>query len=134
MAPSEVGARAELAVATALTKTGRTVYLPFFNGHGRVDLVYESADGELRRVQCKTSRLSDGVVSFMVCSNTSNVRKTYAGDVDEFGVYSPELDLVYLVPISDVPRRMAHLRLDPPRNGQTHAIRWAEPYLLRAVP
>jgi hypothetical protein len=59
LSPSEVGARAELAVATALAKAGHAVFLPLFNGHGRVDLVYEDCDGRLQRVQCKTSRLRD---------------------------------------------------------------------------
>ena len=38
-APSVIGARAELAVATALWKRGIDVYLPFFNAHstGRSD-------------------------------------------------------------------------------------------------
>ena len=130
MNPSEIGARAEFAVASALNRAGCLVFVPFFNGHGRVDLVYENDAAVLRRVQCKTSHLTAGVISFWVCSNTGNQRKDYRADADEFGVYSPELNLVYLVPVDDVPIRQARMRVDPPRNNQEHGIRWAEPYRL----
>jgi hypothetical protein len=128
--PSEIGARAELAVATALAKAGYSVFVPLFNGHGRVDLVYEDVGGNLHRVQCKTSRVHGGVVTFRTCSNTANNPHDYRGQVDLFGVYSPDLEAVFMVPLGDVPTRLAHLRLEPPRNGQGQGIRWAEPYRL----
>jgi len=127
--PSEVGERAELAVAGALRLAGKRVYLPFFAADSRVDLVYEDGAG-FRRVQCKTSRLLGDVVAFCTCSNTKNVRKDYRADVDVFGVYSPELDQVFLVPVGDVPARAGHLRLRPTRNGQAKGVRWARDYLL----
>ncbi len=128
--PSEVGARAELAVATALTKAGHPVFTPFFNGHGRVDLIFEDAVGQLKRVQCKTSRLRDGCIAFRTCSNTRNIPADYRGQVDVFGVYSPELNQVFIVPIEDVRTRNGFLRVDHPRNNQASNIRWAEPYRL----
>jgi hypothetical protein len=54
--PSEVGGRAELAVAAALRLAGKRVYLPFFAADSRVDLVYEDEAG-FHRVQCKTPHL-----------------------------------------------------------------------------
>ena len=128
--PSEVGAQAELAVATALAKAGRFVFAPFFSAHSRVDLVYLDDCGAARRVQCKTAQLVEGRLTFWVCSNTGNQRKDYQGQVDEFGVYSDALRQVYLVPVSDVPATQACLRLEPTRNGQGSGVRWAEPYLL----
>jgi len=127
--PSELGAQAELAVASALTRAGRQVYLPFFAAHTRVDLVFEDELG-LHRVQCKTSRLRGDVVTFATCSNTKHVRKDYRGEVDLFGVYSPELDQVFMVPVGDVPLRLGHLRLRPARNGQSKGIRWAADYVV----
>ena len=104
-----------------------------FNGHGRIDLLYQSADGEMQRVQCKTSRLRDGCVVFRTCSNTGNVPLDYTGQIDVFGVYSPELDDVFLVPIEDVPTRLAFLRISPARNNQERHVRWAEQYRLRTA-
>ncbi|MDQ6910528.1 MAG: group I intron-associated PD-(D/E)XK endonuclease, partial [Actinomycetota bacterium] len=67
---------------------------------------------------------------FKTCSNTRNLPKNYHGEVDFFGVYSPELDAVYLVPIDQVPERMGSLRLHPARNGQAKGLRWASDYVL----
>ena len=129
LTPSEVGARAELAVASALARAGKDVYLPFFCAHGRVDLVFLDATG-LYRVQCKTSRIVGEVIVFSTCSNTNDVRQDYRGDVDLFGVYSPELDRVFLVPVADAPSRACSPRLSSTRNGQAKGIRWADDYLL----
>jgi hypothetical protein len=130
MTPSEVGAITELAVANALTKAGYAVFVPFFNSHSRIDLMYADARGEPRRVQCKTGKVIENTVSFWTCSNTGGVRKAYTDDVDEFAVYCAETGFVYLVPISDVPTRQARLRLEPTRSNQALGIRWAEQYRL----
>jgi hypothetical protein len=82
------------------------------------------------RVQCKTSRVVGDVVMFSTCSSTNHVRKDYRGQVDFFGVYSPNLDQVFLVPIEDVPSRECSLRLSPTRNKQAKGIRWAGDYRL----
>lgn len=127
---SHVGARAELAVAAALTHAGKIVYLPLFNAHARVDLVFEDDHG-FHRVQCKTSRVRQGVLCFSTCSNSGGIRRGYRGEVDLFGVHSPELQQVFLVPVGEVPQRMCSLRLEPARNGQQRRLRWASDYLLR---
>jgi hypothetical protein len=128
--PSEVGAQAELAVATALTRAGCFVFVPFFSSHSRGDLIYLDDDGVPRRVQCKTSQLRHGCIMFRTCSNTKNIPKVYDGEIDLFGVYSPALERVYLVPIEDVPTRYAALRIEPTLNGQSDRVRWADQYLL----
>jgi hypothetical protein len=129
IAPSEQGARSEAAVASALVRSGREVYLPVFSAHGRVDLVYEGASGYVG-VQCKTARIVREVLVFMTCSKTGNVPKTYNGQVDEFGVYSPDTGLVYLLPADELPTRLCSLRLTPTRNGQAVGVRWAKDYEL----
>ena len=113
--PSAVGARAELAVAVALTRAGRTVYVPLFAAHSRVDLVMEDDHG-LHRIQCKSGVVRNGVMSFRTASNTGNVDKGYRGEVEYFGVYASEIDKVYLVPVNVVAERRGYLRLTPPRN------------------
>lgn len=128
--PSVIGARAELAVAVALSKAGMAVYLPFFNAHSRVDLVYQDGAG-LHRLQCETSRIVRSVLCFSTCSNTSGERKDYQGEIDTFGVYSPDLEQVFLVPVDGLPRRACSLRLSAPANGQQNGLRWAKDYLLK---
>src|SRR2546425_3007904 len=128
--PSARGARAELAIATALARGGWDVYLPFFSPHSRVDLVV-NGDGGLCRVQCKTSRLRGDVLMFATCSNTGKRKKDYRGEIDLFGVYSPELDTVYLVPVGHTATRACSLRLAPARNGQTRGVRFAVDYLVQ---
>jgi hypothetical protein len=76
--PSEVGTQAEIAVATALAKAGRHVFIPFFSPHSRVDLIYLDDLGVSRRVQCKASNVVDGVITFWACSNTGTQRKDSA--------------------------------------------------------
>jgi PD-(D/E)XK endonuclease len=128
-APSAVGARAELAVATGLVRGGFDVFTPFFNAHARIDLVAVGAGG-LLRVQVKTARRGSGFLCFATCSHTGRQQHDYRGQVDAFGVYSPELNSVYLVPVNDVPLRRCHLRLEPSRNNQASKIRWAADYLI----
>ena len=127
--PSAIGNRSEAAVASALVRAGVLVYLPAFGADGRVDLVY--IDG-LRtvRVQCKTARRIRDVLYFRTCSNTANVPLGYDGEVDEFGVYSADTGLTYLVPVGGLPTRLCSLRLSETRNGQSAGIRWARDYEL----
>lgn len=125
-----IGARAEAAIASALIRAGCVVYLPVFSAHGRVDLVYETPDGRMVRAQCKTSRRIGEVLRFLACSNTANRPRAYSGEVDVFCVYSPDLDLVYVVPVDEAPNRLGSLRLGPTRNGQSKGVRWADDYVL----
>jgi len=129
--PGELGARAEAAVAAALVRAGRAVFLPAFDVQGRVDLVYADTT-RLVRVQCKSARLIGDIIQFRTCSNTLNVPRPYTGEIDEFGVYSPDTGQVYLVPVDVTPSRACALRLSPPRNGQRTKVRWAADYLLGA--
>jgi hypothetical protein len=127
--PSEIGARAEAAVASALVRAGRLVFLPAFAAHSRVDLVYLDADRPVR-VQCKTARVLRGVLVFKTCSYTANAPRTYSDQIDEFGVFAPTTGLVYLVPLAGLPDRACSLRLGPARNGQRVGVRWAADYEL----
>ncbi len=129
-APSVVGARSELAVATGLLKAGYDVYTPWFCGHSRVDLVISKGAATPMRLQVKTARLGEGCLDFAACSNTGGNPLDYRGQVDAFGVFSPHLNSVYLVPIDDVPSRLCRLRLAPARNNQAVGIRWAADYLI----
>lgn len=131
--PNEIGLRAELEVATACTRAGMAVYAPLLDSHGRVDLVVDK-DDQLLRVQCKSARMrGDDVLFFRTCSNTGNSPRDYFGEIDAFGVYSPHLERVYLVPIDGLSGRGCHLRLGPTRNGQNKGIRFAVDYEVRPL-
>jgi len=127
--PNERGARSESAVAAALVRSGAKVFLPAFGADGRVDLVYERG-GQMFRVQCKTARRSGGSLLFRTCSNPGNAPIAYYGEIDEFGVYSPDTGVVYIVPVDQAPTRACALRLEPARNGQHAGVRWADTYAL----
>ena len=127
--PTEIGARAEAAVASALVRAGRPVFLPIFGVNTRIDLLYAD-DGGLVRVQCKTSRVVGDVLIFRTCSNTKNVPRDYVDEADVFGVYSPAKNLVYLVPVIGMPKGWCQLRFAPTRNGQRKGIRWAADFVL----
>jgi len=118
-----------MAVANALHRAGWDVWTPLFAAHSRIDLLAVGTAG-VQRIQCKSASIRPGGVFFRTCSNTGNHPVDHRGQVDAFGVYSPSLDAVYLVPIDDVPRRGALLRLEPTRNGQMAGVRWAADYLV----
>ncbi len=136
--PVLVGDRTALAVMLALTNAGFYVSVPF-GENCRYDLVIDRA-GTLTRVQCKTGRLRDGAVHFATASTYSHLpspreeRRDYIGQIDEFAVYCPGTEGVYLIPIDDVLARTgAYLRVDPPRNGQHKHIRWAKDYEIARI-
>jgi hypothetical protein len=118
-----------MAVASALHRAGHEVFVPLFAAHGRVDLV-ATWRGGLARLQVKSARLVKGALMFKTCSNTRNQPSDYRSEIDAFGVYAPELDLVYLVPIESTSIRGCSLRVDAPRNGQRSGIRWAADHLV----
>jgi hypothetical protein len=130
LTPSEIGARAEREVAYRLERCGYHVYLPTCAAHARVDLVAMRGP-QVVRVQVKSARIINGAVAFRVCSNTANIPRDYRGEVDAFGVYSPDLDRAYLVPVEHTATRACSLRLAPARSGQLKGIRLAADYELR---
>lgn len=126
---SAVGNVSELKVLAAFVQAGYLVLLPFGTGC-HYDFVVD--DGvNLIRVQVKTGRLRKGCVLFATYSTNgskgSSRRRLYKGLADLFGVYCPDNDKIYLVPVEDVPTE-GRLRLLSPRNNQRCKIRWASDY------
>ena len=100
----------------------------------RYDFVVQDGQNGFLRVQAKTGRLRSGAVRFNTCSSTAHHRPPgqrggdmhdYRGDADLFAVHCQETGAVYVVPVRDVGRREASLRVTPPRNGQRTGIRFA---------
>ena len=124
----------ETIVLAKLVELGYECLLPF--GHdSRYDIAIDD-DGKLIRVQCKTARYLEqrGCIEF----NTSityarvggkpHIRKGYKGEIEYFGVYSPDTGKVYVVPIEDTPECSMMLRLQPTKNNQEKGVKWAKDY------
>lgn len=127
----KLGEISQLAVASALAKAGWTILMPYGDGQ-RYDLVIDGPDG-FRKVQCKTGRLSDdgSVIAFNAQSTSAHgsVTRSYKGEVDYFGVYCPQLDKTYLIPMSDdLPDTEIALRILPSKNNQINGCRSAAEY------
>jgi len=138
------GLATHLAVAQKLVERGYEVLQPLAD-HLRYDLAYcvrasegDGLSGErgawLVRIQCKKAWTSKDQAYLRF--NTANMtggrkeRRNYRGDVEFFGVYSPEIGKVYLVPVEAVPKSSAQLRLKNPKNNQEKRIVWAKDYEL----
>lgn len=129
--PKAVGERSEGMVLAALLRAGKVVLQPFGDNQ-RYDLMIDEGD-TFSRVQCKTGRLKDGAIFFDACSSQAHRGKgkqDYRGQADVFGVYFPDNDSVYLVPVGEVGRTCGMLRLEPSKNGQQRGVRLASAYLL----
>lgn len=128
---NDLGAFAEAKVMTKFIEVGFEVLKPF-KQHQRYDLCIE-VNGYFYRVQVKVARLDRGDTVLTFSSSTQHadaVREGYRLDVDYFGVFSPDLDKVYLIPVSDVTDTETYLRLTPTENNQEANVRWAEDYVL----
>jgi hypothetical protein len=116
--PKAIGDSSEAIVIARLVQAGKVVLLPFGENQ-RYDLVIDEGD-HFVRVQCKTGRLKSGAIKFPTCGSTYHhpgnqgmvfYQHPYVGQIDAFGVYCPETDMAYLVPIDGLGTRMAYLRV-----------------------
>ncbi|MGH9198272.1 MAG: group I intron-associated PD-(D/E)XK endonuclease, partial [Acidimicrobiia bacterium] len=137
--PKVVGDASQAMVLGRLVQAGRTVLVPF-GENTRYDYVIEEKDGSFTRVQVKTGRLRKGAIVFATCSTSYHhpnnrgmvaYKHCYRGQADLFGVYCPETDAIYLVPVSEVGTTTAALRVESTRNNQSKKIRWASDYEVR---
>lgn len=131
------GEKSEAAITHAFVAADIPVLTPVFQQNLRFDMVIER--DKLERVQCKTGKLSDGVITFATSSSsyqyttTHGVRygkKNYEGQADLFAVYCPQNQKTYLVPVAEAPKTSCSLRVDPPKNSAKHKIRFAKNYEL----
>lgn len=131
-----IGELSEMFVALQLARAGYVVAKPF-GENTRYDLLID--DGKvLSRVQVKTGRLRKGAVEWNCCSTHEHrggpSTKPYTGQIEFFGVYCPQLQSAYLVPISQTSRRACSLRVVPTKNRQARRIRWASDFLISSEP
>ena len=125
-----VGDITQSQVMAALLRRGKKVLMPF-GDNSRYDPVVEER-GLFTRIQCKTGKFDRGAVVFSVASSQyrrGGKRQDYRGQIDAFGVFCPDNEKVYIIPIDDLPlAREAKLRLTSPGNSQFKGIRWAAKY------
>ncbi len=130
MNTKETGRITQAKVLAKLVENGENVLLPFCDV-GRYDLALDQG-GKLVRIECKTGRLRNGAVVFPTASTKwygGFEKKSYHNDADFIGIYCPETEEVYLVPVDETGTSEGRLRVDPPhpRSNQTR-IRWAKDY------
>ena len=127
--PTSKGKRTEAILLSALVHLGKSVLIPW--GEERYDLAVDEGD-RFVRIQCKTGFLRNGCVTFKTC--ITDARRPlgdggYAGQIDAFAVFCPQLWRGFLVPIGALTSPFwGYLRVDPPLNGQVRNIRWARDY------
>lgn len=136
LSTDQKGAIAETAIVLEAVKLGIGVLKPVNEGL-RYDLILDR-DNRLLRVQCKWSSRRGDVVVVRCCSNrraaNGQIKRPYTPEeIDAFGVYCPDLDRCFLLPIERFPqRRQIQLRLTPAKNNQRLGIHWARDYEFRA--
>jgi len=127
--PQKRGDLTEAAILNGLMENGFAVSQPF-DDNQRYDFIVDD-DGELYRVQAKTARLKEDKLIFDCANTVANTvemtKKTYdESDIDVFVVYSPDLDKLYWVPVTESPKSSMTLRIE----GKHHKSNYAEDYRL----
>ena len=140
------GVQGETAVLNRLVQKGFEVLIPW-GGRRRYDIAYivtvehrnfgffVHRESYLVRIQVKVGRLTsdESGIDFNTTSvhprDGKHFRRDYVGEAEYFGVYCPELDRVYMVPVTEAPRS-GHmiLRLTPPKTGQKGGYHIAKAY------
>jgi hypothetical protein len=132
--PTSKGKTTEAIILAALVRLGKSVLIPW--GEERYDLAVDDG-GQLVRIQCKTGVLRNGCVVFKTC--ITDARRPlgdggYAGQVDAFAVFSPQVKRACLVPLNALTSpNLGCLRVEPTLNGQIRNIRWARDFELERL-
>lgn len=129
---NQKGAIAEQAIALAAAKLEIPMAWPSL--HARYDLILDLGS-KLLRVQCKYARCKRGVIVVNVRGSWLSPTRGYVlsnygpEEVDAIGVFCPDTDACYLVPIEIVDgRSVLHLRTVPAANGQRASVHSAADY------
>ncbi len=133
MTPNQKGDIAEARVLASLLEANYSVSVPWGDNQ-RYDLLVDTGTN-IQKVQCKMGRLKNGSIDFSLRSTPGKGKKPkpYGNSVDSYGVYCPETDMCYLVPVEDVKNTGASLRVDPLKNNQGKNIRFAKKYEIISV-
>ena len=136
---NQLGDAAELAVAAEILRLGYKVAIPF--GHDwKYDLIVE-IEGELKKVQVKSTEPKNGKLTYKVGTNTNILKgkhqfHTYTKvDIDYFIGYDRVNKNCYLIPMELVESvyDTVTIRLKPTKNKNYKKIHWAKDYLLEKL-
>ena len=134
MTTKRLGILGELKALAMLAEYSIPVYIPYGDNE-RVDFIAEFG-GKLQRIQVKSScNYAEGKIIFKTSSTSINTKTIVTHDydasvIDYFVFYYKPNDVLYILPVQDVPNNNIYLRLEPPANNQTKGIRFAKDYLL----
>lgn len=128
MNTNSIGSVSELAVAKALMERGNIVSFVFGMSQP-YDLVVD-IDNKLYKVEVKTGRLKKGKIQFRTCSVVRGKTIWASKAADLYGIYCPELDKVYLLPIHLAGNTVGTLRVDPRGNGSKKGILMASDFVV----
>ena len=110
----------EAMILAALIKSGKNILQPF-GDNLRYDMAIDEDNGKISRIQCKMGNLKNGAVYFQTSSSYSHrgyTKKNYIGEIEYFGVYCPQTNECYLIPIEVIGEKNSiALRYMPPKNG-----------------
>lgn len=132
MNTKEIGDLTQAKLELRLLEKGYTILTPRGDSQ-RYDFAYE-VFGRFYRVQCKTGRYRGGCVIFDTRSSSwhrNGKKEPYnKNQIDFFGVYCPQLDTYYLIPVEDVGEKyQCNLRVDKPKKRNSRYV-WAKDYIL----
>jgi hypothetical protein len=130
MTTSARGNTCEATILQAFVARGLRVAVPFGDGHP-YDLIVDVGGRAMLRIQCKSAWRNGAICAFNSRSTDhGNGAQYYRGRAAAFGVYLPEHDVTYLVPVGELTSGRAYLRLEPTRNNQRRKVTFAEQYEL----
>jgi spore germination protein YaaH len=119
----------EATVIATVKQRGIPVSQPFGDNE-RYDLLVETPDQRILRVQVKTGWVRNGKIEFHGRSQHTNAQgnsyEKYEGDVDYFFVYTPDRDSLHVVGEWEFESSM-RLRVEEPEQAH-QTINWAEEY------
>ncbi len=124
------GSIGELTIAADLMKQGFNISFPYGDCL-RYDMIAEK-NGQFIRIQCKYVTQKAGKIPLVGRSSNNWSDKIYDGtEVDVIAVYEPTTETIAYISIETITKNRSgwfSLRLDSPKNGQTHGIRYARDF------
>ena len=118
------GNLAEAKIIAACLANHWLVSIPFGTGCS-YDIIIDTRS-RLLRCQIKTATLrGNGTIYFNLRSNVGRtiapgkriVSRDYKGLIDVFGVYSPDLDQCFIVPVEETGKSRKYLRVEPMKDS-----------------
>jgi len=122
--------RGNAAVLNALIRADLSVLVPFGEGCP-YDLMVDTGLEQIR-VQVKCGRVRNECIEFDSAATDQGRGRQDRARADVFGVHVPQLDRVFIVPVSECARFRGYLWLTAARNNQQRRVKYASDYAVEA--